>query len=107
MSRCCVDLTKFLLFITNFICFLVFAALLAATIYVLSEGNFLGVTIEPSLSPTNPTVTHFTFIIIFIVIFSFFTLITFLGCCGTATRSHISLAICVVFFKCLSLDLVV
>jgi len=87
MARCCVDLAKFLLFITNFICFLAFAALLAAAIYVVSEGNFLGVTIDPSLSPTNPTVTHFTFIIIFIVIFSFFTLITFLGCCGTATRS--------------------
>ena len=86
MARCCVDLAKFLLFITNFICFLAFAALLAAAIYVVSEGNFLGVTIDPSLSPTNPTVTHFTFIIIFIVIFSFFTLITFLGCCGTATR---------------------
>jgi len=89
MAGCCVDLFKFLIFITNFVCFLVFGALLGGTIYVFLEGEntLLGQKIEPSLQSSNPTATYFSFIIIFIVIFSFFLLLTFLGCCGTAVKS--------------------
>lgn len=84
MAGCCVGLVKFLIFLVNFVCFLVFGALLGATIYVLleSENTIIGEDIEPSLHNT-----YFSFIIIFIIIFSFFLLLTFLGCCGTAAKS--------------------
>lgn len=88
--RCCIDLIKFLLFIANFLCFLGFAGLLAGTVYVLlnGENTFIGQNIEPSLSSADPTnATYFSFIIIFLVIFSFFALFTCLGCCGAAYKS--------------------
>jgi len=88
--RCCVDLIKFLLFIANFLCFLGFTGLLAGTVYVLlnGENTFIGQNIEPSLSSSDPAnATYFSFIIIFLVIFSFFALFTCLGCCGAAYKS--------------------
>jgi len=88
--RCCVDLIKFVLFIANFLCFLAFAGLLAGTVYILLNGQntFIGQHIEPSLSSDDPTnATYFSFIVIFIVVFSFFAIFTCLGCCGTAYKS--------------------
>jgi len=89
MARCCTDLIKFILFFVNFLFFLVFAALLACTIYVLlnAENTLIGTHIEPSFSKDNPTATYFSFIIIFIVVFAFLSLFTCLGCCGAAYKS--------------------
>ena len=80
--RCSVDLIKFLLFIVNFLFFLGFTTLLVGTVYVLLDGEntVIGQNIEPSLSSADPTnATYFSFIIIFLVIFSFFALFTCLG----------------------------
>jgi len=88
--RCCVDLIKFVLFLANFLFFLGFTGLLAGTVYVLlnGENTFIGQHIEPSLSSEDKTnATYFSFIIISLVIFSFFALFTCLGCCGAAYKS--------------------
>jgi len=89
MGRCCTDLIKFILFFLNFVCFLIFAACLAGTIYTLlnAKNTIIGQEIEHSLSTDNPTATYFSFIIIFLVVFSFLCLFTCLGCCGSAFKS--------------------
>jgi len=88
--RCCADIVKFTLFIANFICFLGFAFLLGGTVYILlnGENTFLEQHIEPSLSQSDPTnATYFSFVIIFLVVFSFLCIFTCLGCCGAAYKS--------------------
>jgi len=89
--RCCVDLIKFILFILNFLCFLGFCLLIGGSIYVFLHGEetFIGKNIEPNFDqeadPQNAT--YFLFIIISLVVFTFFALFTCLGCCGTAFKS--------------------
>jgi len=103
--RCCADLIKFILFLTNFVCFICFAFLLAGTVYILlnGENTFIGQHIVPSLSQDDPSnATYFSFIIIFLVIFSFLCIFTCLGCCGAAYKSGCMLGsfiviLCVLF----------
>merc|ERR1719431_1145101 len=88
--RCFEDLFMFVLFFSNFLCFLAFAGLLAGTVYLLlnGENTFLGQHIEPSLSSDDPTnATYFLIIVILLVVFTFFALFTFLGCCGAGFKS--------------------
>jgi len=51
------------------------------------EDTFIGQHIEPNLSSSNPTALLFTFIIIALVLLAFFSILTCLGCCGTAIKS--------------------
>lgn len=87
--RCCVDLVRFVLFLANLLSCLGFIALISGTVYVLLRGEdtFIGQRIEPDLNVGNPTAIYFTIIIIILVVSSFLTLFTFLGCCGTAYKS--------------------
>jgi len=89
MWRCCVDLVKFILFFTNLIACLGFLAVGGLVVYALLNGEdtFIGRDIEPSLSSSNDTALLFTFIIIALVLLSFFSILTCLGCCGTAFKS--------------------
>lgn len=88
--RCCVDLVKFILFLTNFLSFLCFLGLLGGTLYILFNGeqSFLGQSIEPNWDQEDPTnAAYFLIIVTLLVTFSFFVLFTFLGCCGAAWQS--------------------
>eukprot|EP00088_Acartia_fossae_P015751 TRINITY_DN1870_c0_g1_i5.p1 TRINITY_DN1870_c0_g1~~TRINITY_DN1870_c0_g1_i5.p1 ORF type:complete len:355 (-),score=8.62 TRINITY_DN1870_c0_g1_i5:32-1096(-) len=89
MWRCCVDIVKFILFFTNLIACLGFLSAAGFVVYALFNGEdtFLGKHIEPSLSSSNPTALLFTFIIIALVLLAFFSILTCLGCCGTAVKS--------------------
>jgi len=89
MWRCCVDLGKFILFFTNLIACLCFLAVGGLVVYALFNGEdtFIGKEIEPSLHSGNDSATLFTFIIIALVLLSFFSILTCLGCCGTAFKS--------------------
>jgi len=89
MWRCCVDVVKFVLFFCNLIACLCFLAVGGLVVYALLNGEdtFIGKHIEPSLSTSNPTALLFTFIIIALVLLAFFSILTCLGCCGTAVKS--------------------
>jgi len=88
--RCCVDLIKFILFIVNFLFFLGFCCLLGGTFYVLFRGEdtFIGQHIQPNFDDTNPrNKAYFVLIIISFLLLSFLSLLTCLGCSGTACKS--------------------
>jgi len=88
--RCCVDLIKFILFIVNFLFFLGFCCLVGGTVYVLLRGEetFIGQHIQPNFDDSNTrNAAYFLLIIISLVLFSFLSLLTCLGCSGTACKS--------------------
>jgi len=88
-SKCCVDISKFFLFIVNFLAWAASLAVVGGCVYLLLQSKeILDFEIVPDFNGGNSTAVHFTLILIVITVFGFLFIFTFLGCCGAACTNR-------------------